>query len=353
MKKTHFIVGIFAITSILSCSSEQDKKQAENKQDNAKAEQLLETAKGVFATLPTQADNPENPITPEKVALGKKLYFDVRLSKDDKISCNSCHQIEKFGVDNLPTSPGNDGKNGERNSPTVLNAALHIAQFWDGRAKDVEEQAGGPILNPVEMAMPSKEFVINKLSKDKEYVEMFKKAFPEEKNPMTYENLQKAIGAYERTLITTDRFDDFLNGNPNALTAEEQEGLQLFIETGCTACHRGALLGGDSYQKFGVFADYWTMTGSEKHDEGRFAVTKNEADKYVFKVPSLRNIAKTAPYFHDGSVEKLEDAVRIMAKLQLNKDLTEDQIKKITKFLEALTAKELKKEWLPEPTQAS
>ncbi len=348
MKRNLLFVGTFAVMSLFSCSSEEGQKQAENKQEQGNAAQLLETAKGVFATLPARADNPENPVTPEKVALGKKLYFDVRLSKDDKISCNSCHQIENFGVDNLPVSPGNDGKTGERNSPTVLNAALHIAQFWDGRAKDVEEQAGGPILNPIEMAAPSEEFVMKKLAKDPEYVEMFKKAFPDEKSPMTYQNLQKAIGAFERTLITTDRFDDFLNGNTNALTQEEQEGLQLFIETGCTACHRGALLGGDSYQKFGVFADYWTMTGSEKHDEGRFTVTKNEADKYVFKVPSLRNVAKTAPYFHDGSVQKLEDAVKIMAKLQLNKDLTEDQIKKITKFLKSLTAKEIKAEWLPE-----
>jgi len=272
-----------------------------------------------------------------KIDLGKKLYFDNRLSKDNTQSCNTCHNLSTYGVDNKSFSEGNDGGLGGRNSPTTLNASLHIAQFWDGREPTVEAQAGGPILNPVEMAMHSEKDVMERLKQIDDYSILFKKAFPNEKEVYTYDNLKKAIGAFERQLLTPSKFDDYLAGNKSALSDDEKEGLNTFIEVGCVACHSGALLGGTTFMKFGTFGDYWDLTKSDKIDNGKFDLTQKESDKYVFKVPSLRNIEKTYPYFHDGSVNSLEDAVSIMAKLQLNKDLTEKEIKNIVIFLNTLT----------------
>jgi cytochrome c peroxidase len=300
---------------------------------------LMEKAKASFSPLVKVADNPDNPITPEKVALGKALYFDKRMSKEGNISCNSCHNLDTYGVDNEPTSLGDGGERGGRNSPTVLNAAYHFAQFWDGRAKDVEEQAGGPILNPIEMSMPDQEFVIKRLREIKGYQEMFAMAFPGEKDPINYGNIQKSIAAFERGLITPSRFDEYLSGKENALTGEEKKGLQTFIDVGCTACHSGTVLGGQMYQKFGLAGNYWDFTHSSKVDNGRFLVTNNEADKFIFKVPSLRNIEKTHPFFHDGSVTDLNEAVKVIAKLQLNKDLTDQEVMEIVTFLKTLTGK--------------
>lgn len=299
--------------------------------------QIAEKAKKIFAPLEAVAENSENPITEEKVKLGKMLYFDKRLSKDGNISCNSCHNLETGGVDNLPTSPGDDGGFGDRNSPTVFNAAFHSTQFWDGRMKDVEEQAGGPILNPVEMAIPSKEFLIERLGAVDLYQKMFAAAYPEESSPITYWNIQKAIAAFERTLVTPSRFDDYLKGESKALSLKEKAGLKTFMESGCITCHTGATLGGNSFQKFGVFKEYWHYTGSDHIDEGRFKVTSNESDKYIFKVPSLRNIADTYPYFHDGSVEDLGEAVRIMAEINSNKRLSDQEVESILTFLGALS----------------
>lgn len=288
--------------------------------------------KAAFAPLPTLADSAENPVTPEKVTLGKKLYLDTRLSKDQDISCNSCHNLKTFGVDNEPTSPGHKGQRGGRNSPSSFNAALHATQFWDGRAANVEKQALGPILNPGEMAMPSEAAVIERLKKDKGLVAEFQKAFPNQTDPVTYANVGNAIGAFERTLITPSRFDDFLKGDENALTPEEKKGGALFAQTGCVACHNGAAIGGAMFQKLGLVKPY------PSKDLGRFEVTKNEADKMMFKVPSLRNVAKTGPYFHDGSVKTLDEAVSKMAEHQLGKNLTAEQVKEIVTFLNALTA---------------
>lgn len=334
MNKISYLAYAVALTALIACGNEKtETKEVEQKE----LTELQERAKTLFGELPEIADNPENPITEEKVILGKQLYFDVRLSKDNTQSCNTCHNLNTFGVDNLPTSPGNDGKNGTRNSPTVLNAALHASQFWDGRNKDVEEQAGGPILNPVEMAMPSEEFVIERLSGIEEYKELFAKAFPQEEQPITYKNLQKAIGAFERKLITPSKFDDYLAGNDEALNEQEKRGLETFMTTGCITCHSGNALGGQLIQKFGLFGNYWELTKSDRIDEGRFEVTQNEADKYFFKSPSLRNIEKTYPYFHDGSVKDLNKAVKIMAKLQLNKELTDEETNDIVAFLNTLT----------------
>lgn len=289
--------------------------------------------KTLFAPLPQVAESAENPLSPAKVALGKKLYLDTRLSVDNTISCNSCHKLSSFGVDNEPTSPGHKGQRGGRNSPSSFNAALHATQFWDGRAATVEKQALGPILNPIEMAMPSEAEVLARLKNDKTIASEFAQAFPGEKQPLTYENVGRAIGAFERTLITPSRFDDFLKGDESALTADEKRGASVFVQTGCAACHNGATMGGQIFQKLGLVKPYPTK------DMGRFEVTKNEADKMMFKVPSLRNVTKTGPYFHDGSIPTLEQAVSTMAEYQLGKQLTQEQIKDIVTFLNSLTAK--------------
>jgi cytochrome c peroxidase len=336
------LLYLIPFATLAACSSSEEKVETTSIETIAESPALISLqvkAQAMFGVLPTDAATKEYQLTPEKIALGKKLYFDKRLSKDNTISCNSCHNLENgTGVDNLPFSPGNDkGTFGGRNSPTTLNAALHMAQFWDGRAKDVEEQAGGPILNPVEMAMPSKEAVIERLAKIEDYTPLFSAAFPDDGEALTYRNIELAIGAFERTLITPSKFDAFSAGDAGVLSAEEQQGLETFISVGCISCHMGNTFGGKMYQKFGVYGDYWELTKSKKIDEGRFEVTQNEADKYIFKVPSLRNVDKTSPYFHDGSVEGLDEAVVIMAKSQLNKDLTKEETKNMVAFLKTLS----------------
>ncbi len=277
--------------------------------------------------------------TKARIALGKKLFFEKKLSQNGSQSCNSCHVVDqgRGGVDNEATSLGAFGKRGGRNSPTVLNAGFHLAQFWDGRAEDLAAQAKGPILNPIEMAMPNEAEVLARLGADRSYVKAFAKAFPGEAQPLTYDNLAKAIAAFERTLVTRDRFDDFLKGKDRALTALEREGLHEFLTVGCTTCHNGPLLGGNGFRKLGILEPY-----SNQSDKGRIEVTKDEADEFVFKVPSLRNIALTAPYFHDGKHAQLADAVREMGKLQLGLELKDDQVNSLVAFLNALSDKSRK-----------
>ena len=330
---------LLAFLSLIILSCNNNKKQEEKQPINSDYTALQKTAASIFGTLPTVAENTENILSDEKVLLGKKLYSDNRLSKDNKQSCNTCHNLATYGVDNLSTSPGNDGVFGPRNSPTVLNAALHMSQFWDGRSPDVEAQAGGPMMNPIEMAMPSEKVVIERLSKIDDYKNLFAAAFPDETQPISFTNVQKAIGAFERTLITPSKFDEFTAGDLTALSTVEKDGLQLFIDTGCIACHSGNVLGGNIYQKFGVYDDYWKYTKSSKIDEGRFQVTNDESNKYFFKAPSLRNVEKTYPYFHDGSVKDLKEAVKIMGKIQLNKDLSDAEVTSIVSFLNSLTGK--------------
>lgn len=349
MKHHKNLIGLAAIILLASCSEKKEDLTPDQK-ESARYDVLLKEKLSDFRVLPASAKNPNNEVTDAKVQLGHVLYFDKRLSKDGNISCNSCHNLSTFGVDNLPTSPGDAGKNGERNSPTVLNAALHTAQFWDGRAADVEQQAGMPILNPIEMAIPNEKFLIDRLSQIEMYKTLFKNAYPNDANPITYENLRKAIAAFERKLLTPSRFDEYLAGKSDALTLEEKKGLMTFVSRGCNSCHNGPLLGGNSIQKFGVFGNYWEYTKSEHIDKGLAAQTGNDADLYKFKVPSLRNIAKTAPYFHDGSVSSLEEAVRIMAKSQLNQQLTDSEIKNLVAFLNALTG-DLPEVYKKEPQQ--
>ena len=304
---------------------------------DAETKELMTRAGTLFKPLPSVMPGFEK-VTPQQIELGKKLYFDVRLSVNDTQSCNTCHRVDNKlgGVDNNQFSKGAPaGTIGGRNSPTVLNAGFHLAQFWDGRAADLTEQAKGPILNPVEMAMPSEEAVVKKIGAIEEYQTLFKRAFPEAKEAITYDNLAFAIAAFESTLITKDRFDDFLGGDAKALSAEEKKGLKAFMDAGCMSCHNGPLLGGNSYQKMGLLNPY-----ANTKDLGRYDVTKKDADKYFFKVPSLRNVALTAPYFHDGASATLEDAVQQMAHLQLNKKLSDEEVKSIVTFLGALTDKE-------------
>lgn len=297
------------------------------------AEAIDESILAAFKpALPASFESKDNPSTDDKVLLGRTLYFDTRLSAAGDLSCNSCHKLDKFGVDGEKTSPGHKGQRGKRNSPTVFNAAGHFVQFWDGRAKDVEEQAKGPVLNPVEMAMKDDKAVVAEINKSKWYKDQFKKAFPDDKDPVTFDNMGKAIGAFERKLVTPSKWDKFLGGDKDALTKEEKVGFNTFVKSGCTACHSGTLLGGAMYQKLGVVQP-WKGEG----DVGRAEVTKKDEDKLMFKVPSLRNIEKTAPYYHDGSIATLEEAVTNMAKIQLGKELTKEEVASIVTFLKTLT----------------
>jgi len=292
---------------------------------------LRARARGVFGRLPAEASNPANPVTDAKVALGRTLYYDARLSKNHDVSCNSCHLLGSFGVDGEPTSPGHRGQRGERNSPTVYNAALHVAQFWDGRAADVEEQAKGPVLNPVEMAMPSEAAVVAVLQSIPGYAPLFEAAFPEDAQPISYDNMARAIGAFERRLMTPSAFDAFLAGNDAALTDAQVAGAVAFMDTGCISCHMGPAIGGSLYRKLGLVNPYAT------EDPGREKVTGDPADRHVFKVPGLRNVARTGPWLHDGSVASLDQVISIMAEHQLGRSLDPDQGADIRAFLESLT----------------
>jgi cytochrome c peroxidase len=296
-------------------------------------EDLQLRAKALFGVLPAEATSTTNPVTEAKVELGRQLYYDTRVSKGQEISCNTCHQLDRFGVDHEPTSAGHKGKRGARNSPTVYNAAFHFAQFWDGRAADVEEQAKGPVLNPVEMAMPDPDHVLKVLRSISGYEPLFAKAFPGERDLITYENFGRAIGAFERKLTTPSPFDAFLGGKLDALSDEQVAGLAMFMKTGCTSCHMGPTVGGQMFQKLGAVNPYATA------DTGRFQVTQKESDKYLFKVPSLRNIAETGPWFHDGSVKTLDEAIRLMAWHQLGKKLEPADVTSIAAFLKSLTGK--------------
>jgi len=333
MKKLFIPVILAMIVFGFACKNKQGKVQISGIQ----ADSVLLLAKNVFQPLPAEATNPENVLTPEKVLLGKTLYYDNRLSMNNTQSCNTCHNLATYGVDNKSTSVGDNGKLGTRNSPTSLNSALHFVQFWDGRMKDVEEQAGGPVTNPVEMGMPNEKIVLARLTGNDGYKKMFAAAFPGEKQPVTFTNMRKSIAAFERTLQTPGKFDKFLKGDLTALNEKELKGCKTFMETGCTACHSGSLLGGNMFQKYPLFGTHKELTGSTVDDPGKMQASKNEVDKYMFKVPSLRNVAETWPYLHDGSVKNLDKTIQIMAKGQLNKELTPQQNGEISLFLKALT----------------
>ena len=301
--------------------------------------ELMDKAKEAFGPLPASMPSAENLITPGKVKLGRALFYESRISIDNTVSCAKCHPMGLYAADGLKKAIGNNCKVLPRNSPTLFNAAAQISQHWIGNRTSVEDQARQAVTGPPTFGMPSDESVVKILKGMKGYVAMFKEAFPGEKDPVTMENFAKAVGAFERTLVTPAPFDAYARGNAGALTAEQKRGLGTFLDAGCMMCHAGPFFGGQMYQKFGMMEPYEKYTKSQPVDEGRFAVTKDPADKYVFKVPVLRNVAETPPYFHDGSVDKLEDAVVIMVKVQLGKDLTKEQTGDIVVFLKSLTGK--------------
>ena len=299
----------------------------------------------LFAPLPARMVAPGEAPTAEQVALGRTLYYETRLSQEHTLSCNGCHPLNAYGADGRALSLGGHGQPGGRNSPSTYNAAGQVAQFWDGRAATVEEQAKGPVLNPAEMGMPDADAVLTHMRADPQYVALFRAAFPAQRAPITYDNMGRAIGAFERGLVTPARWDRFLAGDRTALTPVELRGFKTFLAAGCAGCHNGAYVGGASYQKLGL-ANSWPTYS----DSGRFAITHRQQDIQVFKVPSLRNVAKTAPYFHDGSVAALPDAIRLMAHHQLNKDLSPAQVQDIAVWLGTLTG-DLPVEYIAHPPQ--
>ena len=293
---------------------------------------------GVFAA--PQENEPIQPIEPyvvtdeAKVELGKQLFFDPRLSKSGFISCNSCHNLSMGGSDNLPSSIGHNWQEGPINSPTVLNSSLNLAQFWDGRAADLQEQAGGPIENPMEMGF-THDLAVGVLTSIPEYVQSFKDVYGVDE--ITINEVTDAIAEFEETLVTPNSpFDQWLKGDKDALTAEQKAGYQLFKEVGCTACHNGPAVGGSSFQKMGLFEEYVTSNPAE----GVAGLTGDDLDRFKFKVPTLRNVELTYPYFHDGAYWDLDDAVDVMARLQLGRKLEPEQISQITAFMKSLTGEQ-------------
>ncbi len=291
-------------------------------------------------TAATVRDEPIKPIAPyvakdpAKVELGKQLYFDPRLSKSGFISCNSCHNLSMGGSDNLTSSIGDRWQQGPINAPTVLNSSMNLAQFWDGRAKDLKEQAGGPIANPKEMGF-SHELAVKEVETIPQYKEQFQKIYGKDKVDIGM--MTDAIAEFENTLVTPDsRFDKWLKGDDKALTEVELKGYKLFKESGCVACHNGAAVGGNSFQKMGVVEPYKTSNPAE----GMAGVTKKDEDRFKFKVPTLRNVELTYPYFHDGGAATLEEAVTTMGKLQLGKKFTDEEVSNIVAFLKTLTGKQ-------------
>ena len=301
---------------------------------------LMQSARNLFKPIPTQAPAIKGiQSTPARLELGKQLYFDPRLSESHSISCNSCHRIGLGGVDIQETSLGHRWQRGPRNAPTVFNAVFNTAQFWDGRAKDLKEQAGGPLVNPIEMGTTQKH-VVEQLKGIPGYVSEFHRAFPGQEQPITFENVRDAIALFEATLTTPDApFDRYLKGDGKALDAQQKRGLALFIDKGCAACHGGINVGGGMYAPFGVVE----KPGAEflpPNDKGRFEVTKTVSDAYVFKVPTLRNIVLTPPYFHSGKSWDLRQAVGVMGSSQLGIKLGEQEVSDIVAFLHALTGQQ-------------
>ncbi|MCC0029169.1 MAG: cytochrome-c peroxidase [Brucellaceae bacterium] len=299
---------------------------------DAVRDEAIEIFKPVPSTTPAVSDNP---ITPDKIALGKALFFDPRMSASGVFSCNSCHNLATGGDDNLETSIGHGWQKGPRNAPTALNSVFNEAQFWDGRAEDLKAQAKGPVQAGVEMAN-TPDNVVATLKSMPQYVTWFEASFPGEADPVTFDNFAKAIEAFEATLITPAPFDSYLNGDEAALSDMQKQGLALFMDKGCASCHNGVNVGGNGYYPFGLIEKPGADVLPEG-DKGRFAVTSTVDDEYVFRAAPLRNVRDTAPYFHSGKVWDLKVAVQIMAESQLGEELTDEEADQIVAFLDSLT----------------
>jgi cytochrome c peroxidase len=298
---------------------------------------LLKQAQEIFQPLPENLGSPDYPVTRERVELGRALFFDPRLTVDANISCSSCHQPAFYGTDARPRSIGVQQRPHPRNAPTILNGGALSIVHWRGDRNSLEDQVAKAVTSPITSGQPDEKMVIDRMSGIPGYGALFKAAFPNEPQPTTIPNIAKAISAYERTLLTPSPFDAYLAGKQEALSPAARAGLAKFVNTGCAACHNGVDIGGAMYQKFGVVEDYWKATSSEPVDKGRADVTKDPADLYVFRVASLRNVAMTPPYFHDGSVATLPEAVKIMARVQLGVTLSDKDTRDIVAFLEVLT----------------
>lgn len=326
--------SIFPVMSLLMVACMNNTDDIAKIESSADIE-LWKKAVTYLEPLDKQAYLDQLDIDEDKLALGEKLFHDKRLSFKQTQSCNTCHNLKTYGVDNEQLSLGDAGELGRRNAPSVVNATLHFAQFWDGRAKDLKEQAAVPILNPEEMAIPNEQFLVDRLSKDPIYQKQFEQVY-NTPNALTFEHITDALAAFEQTLISSSRLDQYLLGDRTVLNDLEKEGLNAFIDLGCSPCHSGQAVGGEMMHRFGLQSYYWDQTNSGEVDQGKFLLSQKEEDKFVFKVPSLRNVTKTYPYFHDGSVQTIEEAVETMAKLQLNYDIKENEVLAIVAFLNTL-----------------
>lgn len=322
MKFTVLMSAAFLVSSVSLSSSAADKE-------------FIKTAKALFGIIPAKESTPDK-ITQEQIELGRKLFFDYRLSKDGSTACVRCHQPQYFSTDRLAQSSGFNGNKGARNAQSILNLKYQPVVHWRNDRESLEEQALKAFTTPLSLGNSSTEEALKRLELAG-YAPLFAKAFPKSEKALTLENAASALGTYQRALTTRAPFDKYLEGDVKALSVAAQKGLQEFVTVGCASCHNGPAIGGRSLQKFGVFQNYWNVTKVTTPDKGRFEVTKKEEDLYIFKVPSLRNIAETSPYFHDASTKDLSTAIRWMGKLQLNKDLSDDQVSVIKAFLESLT----------------
>jgi len=320
-----YAAGITALFAILLVAAATE--------DNA----LLKQAQGIFQPLPKDMATAEFPITRERVELGRSMFFDSRLTIDANMSCSSCHQPAFYGTDALPKPMGVKQRPHPRHVPTNLNAGTSFVIHWRGDRTNLEDQVFQALTLPITSGQPDEKAVFDRLAHIPGYAPLFKAAFPDDPQPITLRNIATAIGAYERTLVTPSPFDAYLAGDQEALPPAAKTGLEKFINTGCVACHNGVGVGGGMYQKFGVVEDYWKATGSDPIDKGRFDVTKDPNDLYVFRVASLRNVAMTPPYFHDGSVAALPDAVKVMTRVQLGVSLNDADTGDIVAFLQSLT----------------
>jgi len=300
---------------------------------------IFTMASSYFKSLPEIDWKDYNQKDKNRILLGKKLFYDKKLSQNQTQNCASCHDMNKSAQDNLRVSPGDGGELGLRNVPSILNAHLQYAQFWDAREKDVEAQAAGPIFGEVEMGMTDTLELLSRIANDPKYPKLFSNSFEVSDSLISLENIKRAIGAFERTLLSPSRFDDYLKGDKSALSAKEKYGIKSFIDQGCIPCHSGVLLGGNMAQKFAVFGYYWDYTDSPHLDKGIYDKTMNPSDKFVFKVPTLRNITDTHPYFHDGSVADLKESIRIMSVAELNLVMEEEHVDNIAEFFKSLSGK--------------
>ena len=330
MSEIKWTLVVLAAVAVMGCTKKDPPAPAAEQTEAAQEQKPAVAAVEPILPLPSSVD-----VDMDKVVLGRSLYHDTMLSGDGTVACVTCHSLDHGGAEPRKTSKGIGGQIGPINSPTVLNSGYNFVQFWDGRAKDLQEQAEGPVANPAEMGANWDE-VVQRLSENKEYAAAFAKLYDD---GVTQANTTDAIAEYEKSLITPSRFDKFLLGDQNAITDAEKKGYATFKEVGCTACHTGINVGGTMFQKMGLVKDYFAARGTPitDADMGRFNVSKNPAEKHFFKVPSLRNIELTSPYLHDGSQATLEGTVKIMGTYQLGRELTDAQVNSIVTFLKSLT----------------